>query len=73
MTDMVLNTKTLPELLFQLIRSETVRVREVDGEIRLTPIEEAANSCPLLGMYSDGKLTVAQFLEWKREDKELEQ
>ncbi|MDR2855012.1 MAG: hypothetical protein LBV40_02500 [Methanomicrobiales archaeon] len=73
MVDMILETRTLPEPLLRLIRSETVRVHEVNGEIRLTPIEETPNRCPLLGMYSDGKLTVDKFLEWKRQDKELEQ
>jgi hypothetical protein len=39
----------------------------------LKPVEGTAGDCPLLGMYSDGKLTVDNFLAWKREEKELEQ
>ena len=73
MNEMILYTKTLPEPLFRLISTEKVKIREVDGEIRLTPVTESANACPLLGMYSDGKLTVDTFLKWKYEDKELEQ
>ena len=65
MVEMVLNANTLPEPLFRLIRTEKVKVREVDGEIRLTPVAETMDSCPLLGMYSDGKLTIDRFLEWK--------
>ena len=72
MTDMVMSTKTLPDLLLRLIHSERVRVREEDGEFRVTPIVESAESCPFLGLYSDGKLTVDKHLEWKHEDKELE-
>ena len=72
MVEMVLNARTLPEQLFRLIRTEKVKVREVDGEIRLTPVDETTDSCPLLGMYSDGKLTINKFLEWKHEDKEFE-
>ena len=70
MIEMVLNARTLPEQLFRLIRTEKVKVCEMDGEIRLIPVEEASNNCPLHGMYSDDKLTVDKFLEWKREDRE---
>ncbi|MCL2352265.1 MAG: hypothetical protein FWC55_07005 [Firmicutes bacterium] len=72
MTEMVINARTLPEPLFRLIRAEKVAVRVVDGEVRLTPVKEVSDNCPLLGMYTDGKLTVDRFLEWKREDRELE-
>lgn len=72
MSEMIISARTLPEPLFRMIRSEKVRVREMDGEIRLSPITEDENSCPFFGMYSDGKLTVDKYLEWKREDKELE-
>ena len=72
MSEMILYARTLPEPLSRLIFTERVKIRESDGEIRLIPIKESAKSCPLLGMYSDGKLTVDTFLEWKREDKELE-
>jgi len=39
MTDeIVLNISSLPGILLKLIRTEKVRVKEVDGEIRLTPV-----------------------------------
>ena len=38
MTEMILNTKALPEALFRLIHTEKVKVHEAHGEIRLTPI-----------------------------------
>ena len=70
MDEMILSTKTLPEPLFRMIRTEKVKIREVDGEIRLTPVNDFTIDCPLLGMYSDSKLTVDTFLKGKREDKE---
>ena len=74
MAEMVLQAKMLPEQLFQLIPTERVKVREFNGEIHLIPIKEkvTTNDCPLLGLYSDGKLTVEKHYEWSREDKKLE-
>ena len=76
MTEMVLQTRTLPEPLFRLISSSSVKIREdSNGEIRLIPVIEpivATNNCPFLGMYTDGKLTVDGYLERKRMDKGLE-
>jgi len=43
MTETVVNTNTLPEILFKLITTEKVRVKELDGMIQLTPIKESAN------------------------------
>ena len=43
MTETVVNTNTLPEILFRLITTEKVRVKELDGMIQLTPVIESAN------------------------------
>ena len=72
MTEMVLNTNTLPEPLLCLIHSEKVRVREANGEIRLTPIFNTGKGCPLRGICSDGKLSSYAFMERKQAEKELE-
>ena len=74
MAELVLQAKTLPEPLYRLIRTEKVKIRESHGEIHLIPIDEKAivADCPLLGLYSDGKLTVEMHRAWSREDKELE-
>ena len=40
MSEMILNTTTLPETLLRLIRAEKVKVREAGGEIRIVPIHE---------------------------------
>ena len=72
MTEMVLKTNTLPEPLLRLIHTESVKVREAHGEIRLTPIRETESECPLLGMFADGKISVDKFIENKRNERELE-
>ena len=41
MDEIVMNKSALPEILLKLIRTEKVRVKEVDGEIRLTPVGQA--------------------------------
>jgi len=78
--EMVLHARTLPEPLLRLIHTEKVKIRECKGEIHLLPIKELTDSqvadrrliLPILGMYSDGKLTVDGYLERKRADKEME-
>jgi len=72
MTEMVLNTNTLPEQLFRLIRTSRVKVNESNGVINLIPIEDNKNDCPLLGIAVDCGFTVEDFLARKREEKELE-
>jgi hypothetical protein len=72
MTEIVLDARTLPEPLFRLIRTEKVKVRESDGEIRLTPIIDTTKGCPLRGMFTDGKISVDKFIENKQTEKEIE-
>ena len=72
MIEIVLNTSTLPEPLYRLIRTEKVKVREADGEIRLTPIRDAKKGCPLRGMFADGKISVDKFIENQQAEKGLE-
>ncbi|MCL2147711.1 MAG: hypothetical protein FWH52_07885 [Synergistaceae bacterium] len=72
MVEMVLNTSALPESLVRLIHTERVRVRETHGEILLTPIKESDVDCPLLGMFSDGRISVDKFIANKRIEKELD-
>ena len=72
MVELVLNTNTLPEPLFRLIKTEKVRVSETGGEIRLTPITAAGKGCPLRGLCADGRLSSYAFIEAKQAEKELE-
>ena len=74
MSEMVLDTKALPETLFQLIQTEKVTLREADGEIRLIPIQEPidyiAKLRGSLAAYPD--MSVDKFLARKHADKELD-
>jgi hypothetical protein len=73
--ELVLQARTLPEPLFRLIPTDKIKIRQSNGEIHLIPFEDSAKSqsiLPILGMYTDGKLTVDGFLERSRADKELE-
>lgn len=73
MSELVLKSSLLPEPIQRLIRTNEVRVSESSGVVQLFPVEEQADDdCPLYGMYSGGELTVEKFLQWKKEDKELE-
>jgi hypothetical protein len=72
MSEIILNTSSLPESLFRLIHTEKVKVYELNGEIRLAPILEANNGCPLRGLCADGKLSSYSFMERKQAEKELE-
>jgi hypothetical protein len=72
MSETIINSRTLPEPIFRLIRSEKVKVREADGEIRLTPILDVEKGCPLRGLCADGKLSSYAFMERKQAEKELE-
>jgi hypothetical protein len=69
---MIINTEALPEQLFLLIKTEKVKVREIDGEVRLIPIRETDSDCPLYGVLSDGKLSSDRFMANKRLEKELD-
>ena len=72
MNEMVLETRVLPESLLRLLRTEKVKVREFNGEVRLTPIIESNGECPFLGVAADCGFTVDDFLARKREEKVLE-
>jgi hypothetical protein len=71
--EIIINADTLPEPLFKLVDSDRVRVRKADGVITMSPVkQDMTHITKLRGSLSDGKLTVDKFLEWTREDKELE-
>ena len=74
MTETVINTKALPEILFKLIQTEKVRMKETDGIIQLIPIVEDTDcTVGLRGLFANSpEMTVDKFLERKHTDKELE-
>ena len=74
MTDTVTTTTALPDILFSLIKTEKVRVKEVNESIMLTPVNKKADcTIGLRGMFAgDPNMTVEKFMERKRADKELD-
>jgi hypothetical protein len=73
MRELFLNANTLPEPLLKLIHSEKIRVRESNGVITMSPVEEEIDCIKSLrGCRSNGRLTVEKFLAITREDIELE-
>ena len=74
MTETIINTKSLHEVLLKLIQTEKVKLSETDGEIRLIPIEESIDYISKLRGSLAGypEMSVDKFLERKRADKELE-
>ena len=74
MTETVMYTNALSEVLLKLIPTEKVRVKEIDGEIRLTPVQESIDYiAQLRGSLADyPEMSVDRFLERKRADKELD-
>ena len=73
MLDMVLDVQTLPETIFSRIPTEKVRIHEENGSILLTPItEKKLDFDVLFGMFSDGRLSVDEFIKEKQIEKELE-
>ena len=72
MSETVMSTKALPEILMRLIPTEKVRVIETGGMIQLMPVMENTD-CPLRGLAADSKLTVDKFLALTHDDKEMRQ
>ena len=72
MTEIVLDTRTLPEPMLLRIHTRKVKVRETQGGFMVTPIREENVDCPLLGMFADGKISSEKFMAQKQNEKELE-
>jgi hypothetical protein len=72
MAETILRTNTLPEPLFHLIKTESVKVNEANGIISLIPITDGKVGCPLRGLCADGKLSSYDFMANKQAEKDLE-
>jgi hypothetical protein len=73
MTEMVLDIQALPETIFSRISTRKVKFYEDNGTITLTPFpEEGPCFDHLIGMFSDGKISIDDFLEEKQQEKKLE-
>jgi hypothetical protein len=73
MENIILNTKTLPVLLWDKIQSSKVRVLEQKGIIKLVPVKEKRQRfSKLFGMLENSNLSTKEFCKQKQIDKELE-
>jgi hypothetical protein len=73
MADMILDVQILPEPIFSKIHTNKVKIHEENGSIILTPFsEEKPHFEHLIGIFSDGKMSIDNFLLQKQLDKELE-
>ena len=72
MTEMILETRTLPEPIMRLIHTKNVKMRQLRGEILIIPVRDEYADCPLFGMFADGKISSYKFAELKHLEKELE-
>jgi len=75
MSQTVMNTKCLPDILFGLIQTEQVIVYEADGEVRLVPVAKTGEGiigCPLRGMFVGNNSAVDTFIAKKQAEKKLE-
>jgi hypothetical protein len=73
MTDIVLDINMVPEALFSRIKAERVKIREENGAFVLIPINDEEKTFDrLIGMFSDGKLSIDGYLREKRLERELE-
>ena len=73
MAGMVLDIQALPDAIFSKISTKKVKVYEDNGTITLTPFyDKKQNFNHLIGMFSDGKISIDDFLKEKQYEKELE-
>ena len=73
MAEMVLDIQALPDVIFSKISTKKVKVYEENGSITLTPLYDKKTSFNhLIGMFSDGKISIDDFLKEKQYEKELE-
>jgi hypothetical protein len=73
MTEMVLDIQKVPETIFSKISTRKVKFFEENGIITLTPFfDEKPRFDHLIGIFSDGKISVDDFLEEKQQERKLE-
>jgi hypothetical protein len=74
MTDTVMSTTALPEVLLRMIKTEKVRMKESDGVIQLMPVKDNIDvTIGLRGILAGyDEMSVERFLERKRADADLD-
>ena len=71
MEEMIVSINSLPELLFNRMHCQHVKIREVGGLYSIEPLTDKKN-ISLRGFTKGSGLTVDKFLELTHEDNRLE-
>ena len=73
-SETIINTSAFPEILFKLITTEKVLIKEANGVIQLIPVYENTDcTVGLRGLLADcDDMSVDSFLRRKLADKELD-
>ena len=67
MSDIILDINMVPEVIFSRIKTKKVKLHEENGVLILTPVSEKEKSFDrLTGMFSDGKLSIDNYLKEKQ-------
>ena len=74
MTEMVVNRKTIPDILFERFQTENMRIRETENGFFVYPVKEGTDrTAGLRGMFANhSELSVDDFLKMMHAEKELE-
>jgi len=72
MMELIIDTRTLPEPIMRKIQTKKAKVREINGDIVISPIREENAECPFLGMFADGKISSEKYMARKQAERELE-
>ena len=74
MTDVIIDINMVPKTIFSRTKTKMVKIHEENGSFVLTPIMEKNERSfdRLIGMFPDGKLSINNYLNEKRLEKELE-
>ena len=73
METVIIDRKLLPETVFSYIQTEKIKIYEENGTITLTPFfDEKPHFDHLIGIFSDGRISIDDFLNEKQKEKGLE-
>jgi len=66
----VLSIYSIPDVLYSKLHTTTVKMSESNGVICIEPVAQKRGKKKLRGMFSDGRLSVDNFLDTMKKDKE---
>jgi hypothetical protein len=73
MTEILINTNTLPKSLSKYFLSDVVKIHQEQDEIHLIPVNNNNYQCPLIGILNSSKVTVESILDERQQERKLDQ